>query len=248
MSITAGPNVVSSGLVLCLDAANPRSYPGSGTIWYDDSGNSNTGILTNGPTYNTANNGSLVFDGVDDYVSGTATPTNIKNLQAFSVFVWCKSTSASPSRRYVYDGRGNKAAAQKNSGVGMGFDSGYSDNKIFNFMSGADGTYTEASSPTTFLNNQIYQLGIVRDANSATFQVTDTDSTTLITPSFSAPRMTASTTVDLGEYCVGTYASSTPGGNYWWVGNVYLVLGYNRALSQLEVTQNFNALRGRYGI
>ena len=61
-------NIVTSGLVLNLDAAKRDSYPGSGTIWRDISGNGNNGTLTNGPTFNSDNYGSIAFDGVDDYV------------------------------------------------------------------------------------------------------------------------------------------------------------------------------------
>jgi len=60
------PRIVTDGLVLCLDAGNTKSYPGSGTTWTDLSGNGNNGTLTNEPTYS---NGSIVFDGVDDYIS-----------------------------------------------------------------------------------------------------------------------------------------------------------------------------------
>jgi hypothetical protein len=73
MSCFAGPEINESGLVLYLDAANPKSYPGSGTSWTDLTGNSNTGTLTNGPTYSSVNGGSIVFDGVDDYVQFTST-------------------------------------------------------------------------------------------------------------------------------------------------------------------------------
>ena len=68
MAIFGGPNVIDNGLVLSLDAGNVKSYPGSGTIWYDKSGNNNNGTLTNGPTFS---GGSIVFDGVDDYVDTT---------------------------------------------------------------------------------------------------------------------------------------------------------------------------------
>jgi hypothetical protein len=64
-----GPNIVTDGLVLYLDAANQKSYPGTGTTWNDLSGNGNNGTLVNGPTFNSDNNGSIVFDGVDDYVN-----------------------------------------------------------------------------------------------------------------------------------------------------------------------------------
>ena len=58
-----GPNIITDGLVLHLDAANPKSYPGTGNIWSDLSGNGNNGILTNGPTFS---DGAIVFDGGDD--------------------------------------------------------------------------------------------------------------------------------------------------------------------------------------
>ena len=64
--------IVQSGLKLHLDASALESYPGSGTIWYDMSGNDNHGTLTNGPTFNSANGGSIVFDGTNDYVINTS--------------------------------------------------------------------------------------------------------------------------------------------------------------------------------
>ena len=69
MSNNYGPKIVTDGLVLCLDAADQNSYPGSGNTWYDLSGNGNNGTLVNGVGYNSGNLGSLVFGGVDDYVN-----------------------------------------------------------------------------------------------------------------------------------------------------------------------------------
>ena len=69
MAFIHSPQIVTSGLVLSLDAGNTKSYPGTGTTWFDKSGNTYNGTLTNGPTFNTANLGSIVFDGVDDYVT-----------------------------------------------------------------------------------------------------------------------------------------------------------------------------------
>lgn len=65
-SISSESSIVTAGLVVNLDAGNPASYPGSGTTWTDLSGNNNNGTLTNGPTFNSANGSSIVFDGVDD--------------------------------------------------------------------------------------------------------------------------------------------------------------------------------------
>jgi len=50
----------------------------------------------------------------------------------------------------------------------------------------------------------------------------------------------------LGPFVIGTYSGSSPGGNYWWNGQIYYVLAYNRALTAAEITQNFNALKSRY--
>ena len=65
MAFGNGPKIVTSGLVLSLDAGDRNSYPGSGTTWRDMSGNEYNGTLNNGPTFS---NNTIAFDGVDDYV------------------------------------------------------------------------------------------------------------------------------------------------------------------------------------
>jgi hypothetical protein len=95
MGFNYSPKIVTDGLVLCLDAANSRSYPGSGTTWFDLSGNGNNGTLANGPTFNANNNGSIVFDGTNDYVEITNRNTNLEfqPSQAFTVSTWFKTTT-----------------------------------------------------------------------------------------------------------------------------------------------------------
>ena len=87
--VPVGPPVlVSAGLVLNLDAGNSSSYIGSGNNWNDLSGNNNTGTLTNGPIFNSANGGSIVFDGIDDVISFG----NILNmgLNSWTMSCWVK--------------------------------------------------------------------------------------------------------------------------------------------------------------
>jgi hypothetical protein len=86
-----GPNIIRDGLVLNLDAASRKSYPGSGTVWNDLSGNNNNGTLVSGPTFNNGNGGSIVFDGTDDYSILT---TNIfrTTLPNFTISVWYRKT------------------------------------------------------------------------------------------------------------------------------------------------------------
>ena len=69
MGLSHSPRIVTDGLVFCVDAGDKMSYPGAGTTWTDLSKNRNNGTLTNGPTFDSANGGSIVFDGTDDYVN-----------------------------------------------------------------------------------------------------------------------------------------------------------------------------------
>jgi hypothetical protein len=75
MSLSHSPKIVTNGLVLCLDAADKKSYPGTGNTWFDRSGNGNNGALTNGPTFSSSNGGNIVFDGSNDYINNPLTKT-----------------------------------------------------------------------------------------------------------------------------------------------------------------------------
>ena len=92
MSFSYSPKVVTDGLVLYLDAANPKSYVSGSTAWNDVSRGGNNGTLTNGPTFNSANGGSIVFDGVNDYVAlGNISSLILANNQ-FTISYWLRMT------------------------------------------------------------------------------------------------------------------------------------------------------------
>jgi len=129
MGINYNPRTITDGLVLCLDAGNSKSYPGSGTTWTDLSGNGNTGTLTNGPTYSSANGGSIVFDGTDDVVN----TFNASSLTNMTIEMWIYDTRSSGERdilnyngnagSYAFNGStfrtdGNGLGARGFSGVG----------------------------------------------------------------------------------------------------------------------------------
>ena len=90
MSTKYSPKIITNGLVLSLDAANNKSYPRSGTTWTDLSGNNNNGTLTNGPTFSAGNQGSIVFDGTNDYVNISSL---ITGNQSFSWGAWINPTA-----------------------------------------------------------------------------------------------------------------------------------------------------------
>jgi hypothetical protein len=94
-----GPNTTTNGLVLSLDAANAKSYISGSTTWRDLSGNNNSGSLVNGPTFSSANGGSIVFDGTNDYMI----TTSITNFRTISLWIDYKNIGL--SWRYLLDAR-----------------------------------------------------------------------------------------------------------------------------------------------
>jgi hypothetical protein len=98
----------ADALVLCLDAADRNSYPGTGTAWSDVSGNNNNGTLTNGPTFSSANGGSIVFDGTNDYVSIPGNSSTLSTLTVYTVELLIKATHS-----------GNKVILEKGANLKM---------------------------------------------------------------------------------------------------------------------------------
>jgi hypothetical protein len=88
MGVAYNTSIVTNGLVLALDAANTKSYPGSGTTWTDLSGNNNTGTLTNTPTYSSANSGSIVFNGTNNNATVNSNATIPTGASARTVSIW----------------------------------------------------------------------------------------------------------------------------------------------------------------
>ena len=103
MAASSGPDVIDTGLVLALDAADRNSYPGSGTTWRDLSGNGRNGTL-NGVGYNSANGGSLSFDGVNAYVDfGNSSVFNQSGGKSFTITCWALFNSATQNHNPVFN-------------------------------------------------------------------------------------------------------------------------------------------------
>jgi len=217
--------VVQDGLVLNLDAGSSTSYPGSGTSWSDLSGNSNTGTLTNGPTYSSDDGGSIVFDGTDDYVDcGTSTLSS----GDLSVFSWIYPTSFNNSWNIIstkwFSGSDFHWALKSNLANGTNI---------------RQNLYTTSNSDiygtTTFSINTWYYVGFTLiNGGTLTFYKNAVPDGTSSTVS----RTTQSNTLKIGDARQG----------YGLIGKIPQVSIYNRALTASEVEQNYNALRGRYGI
>jgi hypothetical protein len=235
MSVKGGPNTVTSGLVLELDAGNIKSYPGSGTTWFDKSGNANNGTLVNGPTFNTGSLGSIVFDGVDDSVNmGTS---SIFQPSSITFCMWVKRTATW--------GAGNCLFWAKPNGdyTGTGFyvepvSPNFSNSTLIVCNSYPNYLRLDVDGNTTFtLNTPVYFCFTLSGGVGAMYvNGVSKTITTQGTP-------TISNTSDT-KYIMSnspSYATYTPGA-------VYSTQIYNRALSADEVLQNYNATKGRFGL
>jgi len=231
MAFIHSPKIVTSGLVLCLDAANKVSYSGTGTSWYDLSGNANTSTLINGPTFSGMNSGVIVFDGTDDYVSMPMnTNTRLQNnYQTYSAYVYI--TSVGP----------NSNASLWGVGVNpTGWWILWSATSITLFIE-TSGTYISYSVSVTNALNTWMNITCVIDNVGRTMTVYKNGSlvgTSSQWPVFTPPN-------DVVE--LGGNRATVNSGDYI-KGRVSNVLLYNRSLGTTEVLQNYNATKTRFGL
>lgn len=225
MSADVGPNIIEDGLVLALDASDPRSYAGSGTTWFDRSGNGNNGILVNGVGFNSANRGSLVFDGVDDYVSCSGSITTNQatfivwmrrngNQNGYDGIIISRSGSNVNGINFISNGT-NLGYIWNDAGNTYGWNSGLVPSNLQWVM------YAVSITPTNAIAYLCQTTGIASATNNVTHGNTTINS------------------IQIGR-------DSTSGRLF--NGNIAVAQIYNRALSASEIAQNFNATRSRFGI
>lgn len=229
MSSLGGPNIVTSGLVLHLDAANPKSYPGTGNTWYDRAANLNAGVANNGtlvnePTFDSGNGGSIVFDGTNDYVTLIATPSTLGMISGnFTVNIWIYNNGTT---------KGGLVSSQSSSSAGGQYEFS------INSVNSVKVTYYGGGSVnTSIVSNTWYML-------THTYNYS-TKSSKLYKNGLLVSSITM--TVDLfttGQIYIGWYGY---GGGYFR-GNIPIVQIYKGELSATEVLQNYNATKSRYGL
>jgi hypothetical protein len=210
MALQHSPSIVTTGLQLCLDAGNPRSYPGSGTAWNNAVTLGNNTTLVNGPTYSTNNGGFFSFDGVDDYTT-IAIPSTTGTIS----FWWYYN--ADTVQKLIM---GN-ANSMIYCGGGAGGGHWYNQSADYSFAFSWGNT-----------SQWLHMCAVYESTTSNSFYINGSLA-----------------------YSSSTY-SLTKGTTYNVAGNFYVpqacrfsvIQVYSIALSAAQVSQNFNALRGRYGI
>jgi hypothetical protein len=219
MAVGYNPSIVSDGLVFYLDAANRRSYSGSGVTANGLVGGIN-GNLVNGTGFSSANNGYFSFDGTNDHIN---IPSITSISGDFSVLIWFKANSSNLNYARLMDfdfangfwiGRSTSANTW-----GGGIKIGSPPFGIF----------------LTLPDNEWHFLAFIRNSTTHTIYgdgVTNTNSTTVTNTSLTSSQISLGTSVF----------------NDLYAGIISQVQIYNRALTQQEILQNFNATRFRYGI
>jgi len=229
MSLAHSPRIITDGLVLCLDAGNTKSYPGSGTTWTDLSGNGNNGTLTNGPTYSNSNGGSIVFDGVNDYVSTNYTAT-------FQDFTLCAFVKANNPNGKLWENIIDSYDIDSSDWCRISFTGGKPSLEI-----DANSVRSSVISPTIATADQWYHIVGVRSGTTGYLYING-----ILNKQNSVTGNVISADTD-SQFVIGNISRPTSP-NEGWNGNIAQASIYNRALTASEIQQNFNALRGRFGI
>lgn len=225
------PNIVTSGMVLNLDAGYIPSYPTTGTTWNDLSGNGFNGTLVNGPTFSSLGGGSIVFDGSNDYVSITDNATLRPTV--FTTNIWVKKNTLTQVQSILFTKRFsatlspfNSYSIQQDPGTGL----------PYRFCIGNASGQNYLDTPN--INDLLWHNLVMTYDNSTIVGYLDG----VNIGSLSAASPISYSTLNL------FMAGSTYGGTSSFNGNISCFFIYNRVLSESEILKNYNATKSRFGL
>ena len=221
MSCSSGPDIITSGLILSLDAGDRKSYPGSGTLWTDRSGNSINGTLVNGPTFSSGNAGSIVFNGVNHWATLPSTPKFAFGTNPYTINIWYKLSTVSNYSCLI-------SLGGSNSPYGGLYVNRFSSNSLLFYANGI------RLQPTVEqLQDVWYNITFIGNSSS------------LYLNSVKLQESVYSTNFPQQGFIIGANHSAY---SECMRGNISIVQIYNRALSAQEILQNFNATKSRFGL
>ena len=222
--------VYNNGLVLNLDAGNANSYPGTGTTWFDLA-SGNNGTLTNGPTYDIANGGSIVFDGVNDYVGLGNTP--IFGTSSFTIDMWIYLPSTDSNYRAILSKRSNS----NYTGFAV-YRPPYTNSIGVQLASISGGPYFTTSIQLTSSSWNHISIVVDRTLKTVVLYSNGIKNTTTLDITNLGDITNNSVNLNLG----------LEAGISNWNNKISTTKIYSRALSETEAINNFNSTRGRFGL
>ena len=242
MGLSHSPRIVTDGLVLCLDAANKRSYPGAGTTWTDLSKQENNGTLVNSPGFSSANGGSIVLDGIDDRIDTTSLNSYNFHENPYTVGLWCKVNSYT-SYKYFWTKK-----TDDNSALGILFwinDVSRVEFKTYPVVpNNNDGVrLLFANMSSTLSNTWKYYVITCEDGN----KTLASNYNFYLDGQYTSPNFTQnSASVTSNSQGIISVGARSIDNNRNMDGDFAIFQVYNRALSSAEIKQNYNATRGRF--
>jgi len=232
MGFGNGPRIVTDGLVLELDAADRNSYVSGSTTWIDLTANNFTGSLINGPTFSSANGGSIVFDGTNDYVS---TPVSM-TLSSHTVISWVYFNSLNKDWIPILEFQSGGFRAHYyvqgdlNTFQIRGFGANWSPDNV------TDNSNWISTNLVTVQPNKWYMLtGRLDGSLGDTYINTEKSKAT-------------KTGISYNNVGITNVLNTRISANFYNSGIVGSILIYSRALSDQEILQNYNALKSRFNL
>jgi hypothetical protein len=228
-------SIITSGLILNLDASNTASYPGSGTVWTDLSGSSNNMSLLNGASYDSSNRNSILFDGVNDYAGRSSAMNTGQN---FTVSVWMYATLLGSTRTSLVANSYNYSG-----GNGWFFctNAGGTPNSFF-LSIGSDNPVKVSSSNILTLNTWNYLTAVIRSGG----RYIDLYKNGVLISGTSTDLGARTITYNYANFSIGFRDPS--GTTDPFKGNIGSTQIYNQALTAADILANYNATKGRYGL
>ena len=231
MGTYGGPKIISDGLTLFLDAANHKSYPGTGTVWNDLSGGGNTATLTNGPTFVSGLDAQIVFDGSNDVVT---IPDYDYGRSGCTVSAWGK---------WHTDNSNGNIVSKWQTGAGNNNE----------FLLSSNDSSTSPYYPRFHIfntdNNKVKAIGTeVMSADTWYYLVgtfDGTNSRVYLDGSLSATSGASSSAL-IKTYTPQVIKIASFDSGYYNNIDVAMVSIHNRALSSTEILHNYNATKHRF--
>jgi hypothetical protein len=238
------PYIVLDNLILYLDAGVTLSYPGNGTTWTDVNGlgPKNNGILYNGTTFNSNENGGTIqFDGIDDYLQANVNTTALDGDPSFTVDMFVKRVlGTNIGGNYGFWGIGG--AGQGNSVQGWTPEANLIHLDVYDSTRLATSYYYPENQ---FVHVCWTKNGIGQETSNVKCYINGTEVSLTKTRTATRPNQFNTSTNGIG-ICLGRInADST---NFQCPIKIGAFRVYTRALSQTEITQNYNAQKSRFGL
>jgi len=217
----AGPVISPVGLALYLNAANPASYPGSGTTWYDLSGNGYDATAYGTPTYVATHGGGFNFNSSSDYFDTAPYLRESYAATGLTVAAWVQADSFP-----FVEGIMERNTWSNSDGWGLYV-------HFYSKVNGPRFAYPDGGSPTLSTGTPYYLAFTINTAGTSVLYVNG---------------IPAETRSSQGVPTASSFSPTIGKGDYAWPGDVYEIHLYERDLTDSEMLANFNATKARFGL